>query len=377
MKDQKWTAEEETFLKKNYQTMTQKQLADKLNRKIGSIRWKAEKLGLKKVEEREWTEKEIKFLIENYQNMSDRELAKKLNRTKSSILHKRQRLNLRKIKLPPIKFPDGITPQKAYIMGCLCSDGCLYKSRRAKLVQLIAKDKDYVEAFGKAINETYNYNGKVKPHSDSRWRFTASRKKIAEDLNQYLRGRHKKYNWRVPKEIFASDPESKASFVRGVVDGEGTVVNHKRSMGGSIYIYSTNKSGLTDISRLLKSLGIKSNISLLRTGERQKELGGRSKIIIYRNNPKPIYVLYVCGKQNILKFAEKVSFSIKRKRIKLNKIVNQFKHSLREINQYTKKEIDFIKRNYKNMTDKEIASKINHSWISIATTRRKLGLLKR
>ena len=92
----KWTLNEIQFLKDNYNKMTTKEIALKLNKTIVSIRHK--KIRLKLIIKKMWALNEIQFLKDNYNKMTTKELSKKLNRTTTAINSKLNFLKLKRLK---------------------------------------------------------------------------------------------------------------------------------------------------------------------------------------------------------------------------------------------------------------------------------------
>jgi Zn-dependent peptidase ImmA (M78 family) len=92
----RWSNEEEDFLKKNYNKMSNKELADKFGVTTISIQRKLSRLNLIRQVQKKWSETEEDFLRENYCDMSDSELAKKFDVTPIAIKRKLNRLGLRR-----------------------------------------------------------------------------------------------------------------------------------------------------------------------------------------------------------------------------------------------------------------------------------------
>jgi len=70
-----WSAGMLSFLKNNYSTMTNQELADRLGLKLTSTRTKLYELGFKRMELEYWTDDQVLFLKENYKRIGDVELA--------------------------------------------------------------------------------------------------------------------------------------------------------------------------------------------------------------------------------------------------------------------------------------------------------------
>lgn len=89
-----WSKEEEDFLVKNHNKMTNKELSLCLNRSISSIEGKIHRYIANKNSSKKWEENDILFLKENYNILPISEIAKKLNRTYSSIISKANKMGL-------------------------------------------------------------------------------------------------------------------------------------------------------------------------------------------------------------------------------------------------------------------------------------------
>jgi hypothetical protein len=99
-----WTEDMLTFLKMNYQTMTNKEMAEALGLRLTSTRTKLYELGFKRMEMEYWTAEQIKYLQDYYKTMGDVELAEIFNKnwhkekgwTKKHIEKKRRYLKLKR-----------------------------------------------------------------------------------------------------------------------------------------------------------------------------------------------------------------------------------------------------------------------------------------
>lgn len=97
-KDTSWTAKEIAILKKYYQTLPDKQIVAKLrNKTANAVKVKALSLGLTKRTSRKemsWTAVETDFLQKNYNTLTYKQIAQKLGKTRSAVLAKAWRLRL-------------------------------------------------------------------------------------------------------------------------------------------------------------------------------------------------------------------------------------------------------------------------------------------
>lgn len=96
-----WTNEEVEFLKDNYYEMNTREIAEKLNRTMKSIQIKAFRLNLeKKVKYQNqfnrWTEEEDDFLRENWNKIMTKDIAEYLNRSINAVQLRAERSGLEK-----------------------------------------------------------------------------------------------------------------------------------------------------------------------------------------------------------------------------------------------------------------------------------------
>lgn len=89
-----YTENDIVYIKENFATMTNKDIAKNLDKKPESIKYVANKLGLIKQPHKFWNIEEDNFLKEHYIDMSSEEIAKILNRTVASINARRDDLHL-------------------------------------------------------------------------------------------------------------------------------------------------------------------------------------------------------------------------------------------------------------------------------------------
>lgn len=95
-----WTDEEDAYLRKHYGKMTRKELAEALDRTIPLVSWRARKLGLtvgrRTVDKpRSWTAQEDTYVRENFDQMTYEAIAEELDRTSAAVASRIVRLGLR------------------------------------------------------------------------------------------------------------------------------------------------------------------------------------------------------------------------------------------------------------------------------------------
>jgi hypothetical protein len=120
-----WTDTEISYLKENFYSQTNSQLAAGLGLKLTSVRTKCYELGLKRMELEYWTDEQVAFLLENYKQYGDKELAKIFNSkwkknkgwTLKHIEKKRKYLKLKRTAADHRKIKDRAISKGVYIEG--------------------------------------------------------------------------------------------------------------------------------------------------------------------------------------------------------------------------------------------------------------------
>lgn len=120
-----WNEDRINFLKKNWKTKTNKELADALGLRLTSVRTKLYSLGFKRMDLQYWTEEQIQYLRDNYQKIGDTEMAEIFNQkwdkkkgwSKKHIEKKRRYLKLKRTPEEIAKIHLGHIKRGAYAEG--------------------------------------------------------------------------------------------------------------------------------------------------------------------------------------------------------------------------------------------------------------------
>ena len=193
-------------------------------------------------------------------------------------------------------------PGLAYVIGAWLGDGSLARGKvrdyYEHYVDLHVTDYDFAEEWGRRLAEAF---GKSKPYvprwnkSKQSWVVRAS-----SELLYNLLKRAKEDPWIVMPYLEKYPGEA----CRGFFDAEGSV----SSDNYCVVACNTNRRIINLFEELLTKLGIDH-----KTNQRHQK--GKSKPIIY---------LTILGKENILKFAEEVGFTIARKRLELQRLLQKY-----------------------------------------------------
>lgn len=207
------------------------------------------------------------------------------------------------------------SPELAYIIEVIIGDGNLYLSNGKNYsIILFVKDLDFAEEFNRNI---YKVLGMQRSYSinkhEGKFRVWASSK----ELYTFLR---EKRNF---NSIINAYP---ADFIRGFADSEECVYHYYLKRRGRKYftcgieMSNSNRSYLELVKELLhRHFGI---ISFIHIEHRKGKVVFNNSLGRIITAKKNCYGLHVCRQTEILKYAQHIGFSIKRKQKVLEEIVN-------------------------------------------------------
>lgn len=238
----------------------------------------------------QWTEQELEYLRLNYQTMTQKEIADKLNRTTTAVNLKASRLGLKKRFEYNRRFFSIIdTEEKAYWLGFIWADGCISivpETNSGELrVELQVNDKNHLKKFNKSLNGNLQVKTRIRTncfdgkYADREYKTAFLRVHSIDMVNDLVNigcVEHKSYIIGIPN----LNDELMWHFVRGFFDGDGCVcyIDNKTSVRCDFTSVSTNL--VNKLRTWLYSQGINTYISM----DRNK------------------YRLCVAGKDNNFKF---------------------------------------------------------------------------
>ena len=85
----------EEFIKENFNKMSKKEIANKLNISYNKLDWIIRKLNLRHYKSKKYSEQEIEFIKNNYPKYGSKYCAEKLNRSENAINKKIKKLGLK------------------------------------------------------------------------------------------------------------------------------------------------------------------------------------------------------------------------------------------------------------------------------------------
>lgn len=207
-----------------------------------------------------------------------------------------------------IKFYPTKSKELAYVLGTICGDACVYKTKMQNrtAIELKSIDKDFVEAFSLSISKIFNKTipNKLIHTYDGYWRVIYGSRlffNFFELLNL--------------EKIRKTVSGYESSFLRALFDSEGSVnVEAKVKLDIGIALANTDRALLNLCKYLLEDkFSIKSCLVLVKKkGSLIKGAGNE----IYKRN-RDVWRLWIRDKRNIETFRKSIGFSIARKQTKL------------------------------------------------------------
>jgi intein/homing endonuclease len=155
-----------------------------------------------------------------------------------------------------------LTPELSEIIGLLCAEGShvvasssywgndggkprYYKNHKSNRIEFSNEDKKLLEHYQNLLKIVFDYETKITKDN----KVNICKKDIVDEIINHTELGH--LIWNVPKTILGGDDISKIRFLRGFLDGDGSLTNNL------VRFFSTNKNGLDNISKLLNDLGMK------------------------------------------------------------------------------------------------------------------------
>lgn len=181
------------------------------------------------------------------------------------------------------------SPDMAYVLGLLITDGCVSK---AGTVSLCINDRELLEKVKKAMKSEHNI--KASRHQDGLFCFHFAREKLTRDLEGLGVVPKKSLIVRFPKVPREYLPD----FIRGVFDGDGSVFFDKRRPNFPLRskLVSSSIDFIDGLHKSLVSLGMPK-----RTIYKQKTKNGWNYMFIFehKDSVKLFDILYKKGQNRL------------------------------------------------------------------------------
>ena len=246
----KWTEEETKYLVENYGKIEKEELIRHLNRTWTAITLKAQKLGLK-VKER-WTKKEDAYLEKHYATETKEKIMKNLpKRSWCAIVVRAEQKGLRreiglvteggeakrgrnaqyKVDTDFFKSTRGST---LYVLGRLITDGHWRLRKTGGNVTIKSIDKENLEKIRFVMKSTHKILKEKTENGTWIYLFTIYSNEIVKDVQNRLQN--------------LSELGKSPDFLRGVIDGDGTITINKKGYL-SVSLRNSNLNLLTEIQK--------------------------------------------------------------------------------------------------------------------------------
>jgi len=212
------------------------------------------------------------------------------------------------------KFDELPSPELAYIIGVMLSDGYKYLNRRWYFLWLVVNDKEYAKEFGKCLTKVLKKKKQYEPF------YNKKKKRWVIAVNSILLFKFLERPFEELKFYIEYSEETVASFLRAMFDGDGCIYTkiRERRKQRILVLTNTNEKLLVYIQYLLKKY-----FSIEATGP---HLSARKNSIRHFPNgkisktTKDYYYIYIHAK-SLLNFYKHIGFTIKQKQQKLIKAI--------------------------------------------------------
>jgi len=226
-----------------------------------------------------------------------------------------------------------------YVIGVIHGDGYITPTR----LKLEAKDMDFVEAFSKSLTNISGLRLNGRRYSVFPYKRHGTYVTMGGDKNLVIWMKSIKNIYSELDSLLNKNKELSRGFLKGIFDSEGS--NTKNSI-----FFSITDQHLIYLCKALleRHFNIRSNIFE----------------IYQKSNYKPegyhYWRLAISTRRYMEKYMKEISFSLKRKRLKITKRPSRGGH-------WTKEELKYIKENQEIHFDREIAENLNKDFGSYRT----------
>jgi hypothetical protein len=253
-----------------------------------------------------WTKDEIEYLKTNYPWKSINDIIKTLGRNWTTIKSKASKLGLKRVNHSKYNcnhffFSPPFNKNNMWVAGFIAADGCIRHNSNNIKIDISNKDIDLLYK----IKEFINFDGKIKEYIRNNKKYAVisfSSKQMVKDLNRYFNITSKKNNaFFIPDNIISSNIFS--HFLRGYSDGNGSFyIEEKNGSHHLRYKIAGNKKTLEQILVWFENFDIKPVKIIKERGAYYIKFGGNIKVnkiaeCLYNDLDGAIYLV---RKKNVL-----------------------------------------------------------------------------
>jgi hypothetical protein len=230
-----WTEGEDQFLRENYLVLGADETAERLGRTVHGVHGRVLKIGAGRPSigpKVVWNDEDKDFLRENYQRLSWEELVQKLGRTEQAIKRRGSMLGLQKY-IDAYPFFETWTEESAYTIGFFAADGWVDKRGPESIrINFGQKDPDILYSIRDAIGV-----GEVYPKKKGMHEYYIQSVRAYDRLcdifgHDVCRKSHTLQWPDIPDEYVRH-------FLRGAVDGDGSLFKRNDGLWGAGYTSSS------------------------------------------------------------------------------------------------------------------------------------------
>jgi len=184
-------------------------------------------ISLKEIKKKYYSENKSQEQIAKEFNVSQWVISQRMKEQKLKTKSKTRNLGKKKYSVNEYLF-DKITPLSAWILGWLVSDGYIANNRitlhlAQKDIDVLIKIKHYMEYTGPIYKQNATLNNKIFKQAS----LSISSKRLCKKLLQYGIVSPKTNKEVFPKVIIKSNKENKKAFIRGIFEGDGSILIDK------------------------------------------------------------------------------------------------------------------------------------------------------
>lgn len=264
-KDISWKPNsDEEFIEKYKELKNSELMAEYFNVCSKTIKKYAKKIGFRNVYRSELTDEDIKYIVGNYNTRTSPSLAKELSVSKSLITKTWRENNLKgkdnKTYYCNDRYFQNIDSyEKAYWLGFLMADGCIYNRNKGNCnkwitITLAEIDSNHLEKFKTAISSNHPIHYGINTAGNKTTNITIVSKLMAEDLAKWGCVERKTSIVQFPN--FNKDFLS-WGFINGYIDGDGSITISKDK---NVFRYKLSVVGNFSIIKGIHDFILKFNV---------------------------------------------------------------------------------------------------------------------
>lgn len=203
-----------------------------------------------------------------------------------------------------------LNADQAYMLGVILGDGHIYISPNSTTIHVTDERQERLDIYQAVFERAWGVRGVMsnRPGANNRRRIYFNRAPLVRELAASYPMLRKKSCFRyIEQSIYREAPETRAAFLRGLFDAEGTIAHH------SVMFISASYKLSAQVKHLLSYWGIRARLNEFEQSENRMGDGKTIRAGTY-------YRLAINAKDAIL-FAKHIGFACPTKREKLARLV--------------------------------------------------------